>query len=155
PDAGELAPGSDSATARGLSRAAQRLDAPAVLQRVTRAVEELGVVTAWETVLCPVLRGIGKRHAATGALVEVEHLLSGCVSAVLGAVPRPAPGRPVRIMLTCADEEQHSLAIEALAAALAVQGVPCRTLGARVPVRSLLAAVRRTGPSGLLIWSQT
>jgi MerR family transcriptional regulator, light-induced transcriptional regulator len=141
-------------TSRGLSRAALRLDAPAVRQRVARAVRDLGVVAAWDDVLRPVLAAIGERHAATGGLIEVEHLLSGCISAVLGAVPRPEPGIPVHILLSCADEEQHSLPLEALAAALADAGVPTRMLGARVPPAALSAAVRRTGPSAVLVWSQ-
>ncbi|GAA2330313.1 MerR family transcriptional regulator [Dactylosporangium salmoneum] len=150
----EATAGADtSAAVRGLNRAALRLDAPAVRQRVAEAVRELGVVAAWDSVLRPVLAGIGERHAATGGLVEVEHLVSGCVSGVLGAVPRPSAGRPVRILLACADDEQHSLPIEALAAALAADGVPARSLGARVPPSALRAAIRRTGPSAVLVWS--
>ncbi|WP_432982179.1 MerR family transcriptional regulator [Dactylosporangium sp. CA-233914] len=144
----------DVVAVRGLNRAALRLDAPAVRQCVAEVVHERGVVAAWDSVLRPVLAGIGERHAATGALVEVEHLVSGCISAVLGAVPRPPAGVPVRILLCCADDEQHSLPIEALSAALAAEGVPARSLGARVPPAALLAAVRRTGPAALLVWSQ-
>ncbi|MET7395492.1 MerR family transcriptional regulator [Dactylosporangium sp. NPDC005572] len=138
---------------RGLLRAAMRLDAPAVRQRVTHSVQDLGVVAAWDAVLAPVLVGVGERYAATGAYVEVEHLLSGCISAVLGAVPRPSVDVPVETLLACADEEQHSLPIEALAAALASRGVPARVLGARVPPAALIAAVRRTGPAAVLVWS--
>lgn len=143
----------DAAAVRGVLRAALRLDAATVRQRVAEAVRDLGVVGAWEGVLRPVFVAIGERYAASGALVEVEHLVSGCVSAVLAAVPRPPAGLPVRILLACADEEQHSLPIEALAAALAASGVPARSLGARVPPPALRAAVRRTGPSGMLVWS--
>jgi DNA-binding transcriptional MerR regulator len=143
----------DGAAVRGLGRAALRLNAPAVRQRVDEAVRELGVVAAWDRVLRPVLVGIGQRYSATGAYVEVEHLVSGCVSAVLGAVPRPAAGAPVRILLACADEEQHSLPLEALSAALAADGVPARSLGARVPPAALRAAVRRTGPAAVLVYS--
>ncbi|MEV4507958.1 MerR family transcriptional regulator [Dactylosporangium sp. NPDC049525] len=142
------------ATARGLHRAAVRLDAPAVRQRVAAAVHDLGVVVAWDEVLRPVLTAIGDRHAITGALVEVEHLLSGCVSAVFGAVPRPEPTVPAQILLACADEEQHSLPLEAVGAALAAAGVPTRMLGARVPPTALATAVRRTGPAAVLVWSQ-
>jgi DNA-binding transcriptional MerR regulator len=142
------------ATARGLHRAALRLDAPAVRQRVAAAVHDVGVVAAWDEVLRPVLTAIGDRHAITGALVEVEHLLSGCVSAVFGAVPRPEPTVPAQILLACADEEQHSLPLEAVGAALAVAGVPTRMLGARVPPTALATAVRRTGPTAVLVWSQ-
>jgi len=145
-----IAPGADPA-ARGIGRAALRLDYPAVRRRITETLRDLGVVDTWDTVLCPVLASIGERHAATGRLIEVEHLLSYCVSEVLGAVPRPAA--PARILLACGDEEQHSLPIEALAAALAVEGVPARMLGARVPPGALMAAVRRTGPAAILVWS--
>jgi hypothetical protein len=139
--------------ARGLARAAMRLDAPAMRDLLERAVAELGVVAAWDAVLCPVLIGVGRRHAATSALVEVEHLISRTASEVLGAVPRPGGGPP-RILLACADEEQHSLALEALAAALAEAGTGCRLLGARVPPRALHDAVTRTGPAAVVIWSQ-
>jgi hypothetical protein len=112
-----------------------------------------GVVDAWTLVLVPVLAGIGDRHHATKQLIEVEHLLSRCISEVLGALPRPSPAVPARVLLACADEEQHSLALEALAAALAENGHACRLLGARVPPRALAAAVGRTGPSMVLLWS--
>jgi hypothetical protein len=111
------------------------------------------VVRAWDSVLRPVLAAIGERHGRTGGLIEVEHLLSGVVSNVFGAVPRPAGNGRGRVLLACADEEQHSLPIEALAAALAQAGVMCRLLGARVPPPALGAAVRRTGPAAVLIWS--
>jgi DNA-binding transcriptional MerR regulator len=156
PATDRLAAADASATApavRGLSRAALRLDASAVRQGIAEAVRDLGVVAAWDGILRPVLVAIGHRYATTGALVEVEHLVSGCISAVLGAVPRPPTGVPARILLACADDEQHSLPIEALAAALAARGVPARSLGARVPPAALRAAVRRTGPAAVLVWS--
>jgi MerR family transcriptional regulator, light-induced transcriptional regulator len=130
-----------------------RLDALTVRELTADAVAELGVVAAWDRVVRPVLAGIGARHAATGSLVEVEHLVSACVSDVFGAVRRPPRGTPVRVLLACADEEQHSLPIEALAAALAEDGVACRVLGARVPPVALRTAVRRTGPAAVLVWS--
>jgi MerR family transcriptional regulator, light-induced transcriptional regulator len=59
----------------------------------------------------------------------------------------------VRVLLACADEEQHSLPLEALAAALAERSVGCRLLGARTPPAALQAAVARTGPALVLLWS--
>jgi hypothetical protein len=149
----DLAHADVQAVVRGLGRAALRLDALGVRQLVFQAVREFGVVGAWDEVLRPVLVSIGERHAATGNLVEVEHLLSVNISAVFGAVSRPPTTVPVQLMLACSDEEQHSLPLEALAAALASSGVPVRMLGARVPLEALVAAVRRTGPSGVLVWS--
>jgi DNA-binding transcriptional MerR regulator len=149
-----LAVGDADPAARGLGRTAMRLDILGVRQLIGEAVAERGVVEAWDEVIRPVLAAIGERAGATGDLVEVEHLLSGCVSATFAALPRPARGAPVRLLLACADEEQHSLPIEALAAALTVRGVPARVLGARVPPRALRAAVRRTGPAAVMIWAQ-
>jgi len=138
--------------ARGLARAALSLDATAATALLREAVAAEGVVAAWDTLVVPVLQGIGTRHATTGGVVEVEHLLSGCVSAVLSAVPRPVAGAP-RILLACAEEEQHSLPLEALAAALAERGVLVRHLGARVPFGALREAVRRTGPEAVVVWA--
>ncbi|MEU5551773.1 MULTISPECIES: MerR family transcriptional regulator [unclassified Micromonospora] len=142
--------------ARGLARAAMRLDAVAINEAISRSLATEGVIGTWDRLLRPVLAGIGQRHAATDVLIEVEHLLSRCVSAAfaLAAATRPVLGPP-RILLSCADEEQHSLPLEALAAALAEAGVAHRMLGARVPVRALLDAIDRTGPAAVVVWSHT
>jgi hypothetical protein len=150
-----LALGGADPAARGLGRAALRLDVLGVRDLIAVAVTERGVVEAWDQVLRPVLVAIGERAGAGGELVEVEHFLSGCISAVFGSLSRPPRDHPVRLLLACADEEQHSLPIEALAAALAVGGIPARVLGARVPTRALAATVRRTGPVAVLLWSQS
>lgn len=141
--------------ARGLARAAMRLDSDAMRKIIERDVATDGVISTWDRVLRPVLASIGERHAATGGLVEVEHLISRCVSEVFAAVARPAGAGPVRILLACADEEQHSLPVEALAAALAQAGAACRLLGARVPPAALLDAVTRTGPAAVMLWSHS
>jgi len=142
--------------ARGLARAAMRLDSNAINEVIDRAIRTDGVVVTWDTLLRPVLAGLGERHAVTATLIEVEHLVSRCVSEAFAAVVRArAPDGPPRILLSCADEEQHSLPLEALGAALAEAGIAYRLLGARVPVRALLEAVNRTGPAAVVLWSQT
>jgi len=146
--------GSAVPAARGLARAAMRLDAPVMRIIFEQAVTDWGVVRAWDEVAMPVLVGIGERYAATKRFVEVEHLISRCVSEVLGSVPRPPASLPVRVLLAAADEEQHTLPLEALAAGLAQAGVPTRMLGARVPVPALDDAVTRTGPAAVVLWSQ-
>ncbi|MFG3711009.1 MerR family transcriptional regulator [Micromonospora sp. NPDC047730] len=140
--------------ARGLARAAMRLDSVAISEAIAHAVEADGVVATWDGLLRPVLVGIGERHAATAGLIEVEHLVSRCVSEAFAAVARAgAPTGPPRVLLSCADEEQHSLPLEALAAALAEAGVGYRMLGARVPAAALVEAVNRTGPAAVVVWS--
>ncbi|MFC8719055.1 MerR family transcriptional regulator [Kitasatospora sp. NPDC057198] len=144
---------------RGLARAALRLDAPEVARLLDEAVRSLGTVRAWTEVMAPALRAAGRRWAADGErYVEVEHLLSWQVSAVLRSVAlRPAvpvlAGPPV--LLAAMPGEQHSLPLEAVAAGAAERGLPSRMLGAAVPARALLDAQRRIGPSAVLLWSQT
>jgi MerR family transcriptional regulator, light-induced transcriptional regulator len=145
-----------SPKARGLARAAARLDSASMRHILERAIESEGVVSTWDNVLQPVLVGVGERHRITQRLIDVEHLLSRTSSEVLGAVPRPPPATTsARILLACTDEEQHSLPLEALAAALAQVGVACRMLGARVPPAALIDSVSRTGPAVVMLWSHT
>jgi hypothetical protein len=132
-----------------------RLDSDAMREIIARSIGVEGVVSTWDNVVRPVLVGIGERHTISGRLIDVEHLLTRTTSEVLGAVPRPAStGPPARVLLACTDEEQHSLPLEALAAALAQTGVSSRILGGRVPPAALADAVRRTGPTVLMLWSQ-
>ncbi len=143
-----------TAETRGLARAAMALDAASMRVAVERAVAEHGVIPTWTELLCPVLVAVGERWAATGEGVEVEHLLAGTAGSALravGAAPEPRNGRPV--LLACAPEEQHSLPLAALAAALAEQGIGARLLGGGLPLPSLRAAVRRTGPAAVMVWA--
>lgn len=138
---------------RGLTRAAMRLDSLELRQIIAAAIADQGVVPAWTNLLAPALIHIGRKHATTRALIEVEHLLTTEISQGLAAVARPRANP--RVLLACTDEEQHSLTLEALAAALAERHVAARQLGARVPPPALRAAIRRAGPDIVVLWSQT
>lgn len=148
-------PGAEEA-ARGLGRAGMALDSRTVTSAVREELAVRGVVATWEQVLRPVLEAVGDRWAATGEGVEVEHLLADCIAVALREVAEqahePLGGRPV--LLTCAPDEQHALPIHALAAGLAERGIGSRTLGPALPADALQAAVRRTGPALLFVWSQ-
>jgi DNA-binding transcriptional MerR regulator len=137
-------------TAKGLRRAALALD-PADVNRLLDLALAVGVVRAWTAVIGPALRDLGSQYSAAGRYIAAEHLLSGAISAALARVPRP-PTRP-RVLLGCAPSEQHSLPMEALAAALAERGVASRMLGARVPTNALRDTLTRTGPAAVLIWA--
>jgi MerR family transcriptional regulator, light-induced transcriptional regulator len=137
-------------TAKGLRRAALALD-PADVDRLLDVALAAGVVRAWTAIIAPALRDLGSRYPTAGRYIAAEHLLSGAVSAALGRVPRPR-ARP-RALLGCAPDEQHSLPLEALAAALAERGVASRMLGARVPAGALRDALVRTGPAAVMIWA--
>lgn len=149
-----IAVGRAGPAARGLARAAMRLDANAIREILDEAMTARGVVGTWDRVVMPVLIGIGERYEATQRLIEVEHLTSRCVSEAFAVITRTPSRRKPKVLLACADEEQHTLALEALAAALAEAEVPSRLLGARVPPAALAEAVARTGPAAVVVWSQ-
>ncbi|MFG2647867.1 MerR family transcriptional regulator [Streptomyces sp. NPDC048436] len=142
---------------RGLSRAAVRLDAPAVQGLLTDMVESHSLVTAWQEVMVPALHAVGRKWEEAGdRYVEVEHMLSWHVSRTLHrcSTAPAAPSTTAPLVLACVPGEQHSLPLEALSAALGELGVPQRMFGAAVPVEAVSAAVRRTGPAVVVLWSQ-
>ncbi|MFD7258279.1 MerR family transcriptional regulator [Streptomyces sp. NPDC059874] len=143
---------------RGLARAAVRLDGPAMDTLLRDLMAAHGLVTSWEEVMAPALHAVGRKWESSGdRYVEVEHLLSWHISTALRrlagpARPRGADSAPV--LLACVPAEQHTLAIEALAAGLAERGLPTRMFGAAVPAEALDSAVRRLGPAAVVLWSQ-
>ena len=142
--------------ARGLGRAALALDSVAVSDLLADSVRSDGVETTWDEVVRPVLGAVGTRWADTATGVEVEHLVTACVSAVFGALLGGADrsagdARPV--LLAAMPGEQHALPILALAAALRAHGVAHRYLGADLPAGALAAATRRTAPVAVVLWS--
>ncbi|WP_398915475.1 MerR family transcriptional regulator [Streptomyces sp. 2132.2] len=144
---------------RGLARAAVRLDGPAMETLLQQTVDAHGLVTAWEEVMAPTLHAVGRKWESTeDRYVEVEHLLSWYVSTVLrrAAVAGPrVSGRAAPVVLACLPGEQHTLPLEALTACLAERGLPARMFGAAVPAEALRAAVGRSGPMAVVLWSQS
>ena len=143
--------------ARGLARAALALDGPAIAGMLDRALDSSGVVITWERLAMPVLIALGERSAANGTCIDAEHLLSAHLLAALaarvGRLAEPLNARTV--LLACTDGEEHSLALYALAAALAERGVRTTMLGARTPPSALADAISRIGPAAAFAWSQT
>ncbi|MDX2546375.1 MerR family transcriptional regulator [Streptomyces sp. WI04-05B] len=157
--AGPLPLGDVRRECRGLARAAVRLDAPSVERQLAKAVEAHGLVVAWEEVMVPTLRAVGRKWASSGdRYVEVEHLLSWQVSTALRRFTPPALGSggpgPGPVVLACMPGEQHTLALEALHAGLGERGLPARMFGAAVPAEALTAAVERLGPAAVVLWAQ-
>lgn len=147
-----------SAHLRRIARAVVLLDSPAITALVLDSTSRRGVVATWDSVVLPVLEGIGRQWELFGSGIEVEHVFSEAVLAVLQhrqvALGGEA-GNPFPAVLACGPEEQHSLPLHALAAALAERRVATRVLGARVPTRALAAAVRRSGAEVAFVWSQS
>ncbi|WP_434092049.1 MerR family transcriptional regulator [Streptomyces coelicoflavus] len=143
---------------RGIARAALRLDAAVLDELLIAAITEHGLVAAWTEVIVPTLQAVGRKWETSGEkYVEVEHFLSWHVSGALRrAAPRTVADRPgATTVLACVPGENHTLPLEVLSAALTERGVPVRMFGGALPVESLVAAVRRTGPAAVGLWAQS
>jgi MerR family transcriptional regulator, light-induced transcriptional regulator len=147
--------------ARGLARAATALDAQTVRSLLNESIAADGPQITWDVVVRPVLRAVAQRWVDTGTGIEIEHLLSDCVTGAFSALAASTPtatithwatARPVLLAGMAGD--QHRLPLVVLSATLAQRGVACRSLGTDLPSDALVTAIRRIAPAALLLWSQ-
>lgn len=145
-----------SPAARGLARAAMSLDTMQTARLLRDAIRRNGVVATWEDMATPVLRALGERTSATGDGIDVEHALSEVLLSVLRgfALGVRQPRNPAPILLTCVEGDYHSLPLHVLSAALGERDIDSRMLGAGLPPAAIAAAVRRTGPSAVVVYAQ-
>lgn len=139
-----------------LCRAAESLDRDFVLQALRQELMKNGVVNCWQNVIVPVLIHIGADWERTGEGIEIEHMMTELIKMVLReSVPeefQAVNARPV--LLACVGEELHSLALHALAAALAEREISSNFLGARTPVSALSGVIKKSAPPALFLWAQ-
>ncbi len=138
---------------RGFLTAAERLDEPRVRKLAVDLIAGHGVVASWQSVLAPFLIELGERVHQRGSGIEVEHLASAGLLHALRTVPYPDGNGVLAALLSCAPDEQHTLALEALGAALSEEDCPWRSLGARVPVPALCDALDRLRPAVVVVWA--
>ncbi len=138
-----------------LVASARTLDGRRIRERLVHSVDALGLDRTIDDVLLPALRLIGGQWASGNVDVASEHLLSTVTSSWLGglydAQPAPAYDRPV--LLACGPRDLHSLGLECMVALLGARGVDCRSLGARTPMPSVLAAVGTMRPAAVVVAS--
>jgi len=139
-----------------LLAAAKGFDHETIQDEIRLQLNKNGVAQTWEDLLVPVLVEVGALWASTGGGIEVEHLLSEIIILTLSEHTSEQKNkhkcRPV--ILACVGEESHSLAIKALAAALAESGIPTTFLGARTPQQALNEVVRKSAPPAIFLWAQ-
>ena len=149
--------GSPENLVRGLIRAANMLDQESCRKIISEQLEQKGVIWTWERVLVPALQTIGQKWEQTGQGIEIEHLLVEVIESQLRfistSIEEAVNARPV--LLACTAHELHTLPIHAIAAGLAEHNIASRILGARLPAESLMAAIKKIGPSAVVVWSQT
>jgi len=139
-----------------ICRAAESLDREFILRALRQEIVKNGVIDCWQSIIVPVLTSVGNSWEKTGEGIEVEHLLSESIKSVLReSIPEEFAAINARpVLLACVGEELHSLALHALAAALAERDIRINFLGARTPLSALCGIVSKTAPPALFLWAQ-
>ena len=139
----------------GINKALQAFDITFVEETLRSELDEHGVEIAWHEIVVPTLIEIGQDWQETGEGVEIEHAFSETLKKVFrersGAAEAPVNGHPV--VLAAVGEEQHSLPLHALEAALCELGIKTHFLGARTPFEAVAATVSRLAPPAVFLWA--
>jgi DNA-binding transcriptional MerR regulator len=139
-----------------LHNAARSLDKKFIEVALRNDIGLHGVVASWSEVIVPLLVLIGEEWEKTQTGIEVEHLLTEILKSILreksAEVYEPLNPRPV--LLASVGEETHSLALHALASALAEKNISTYFLGARTPLEALSGVITRSAPPAIFLWAQ-
>ena len=139
-----------------LLNAALALDKNFIESALRKDIDKNGVIRSWQEVIVPVLISLGKTWEETGEGIEIEHFFSEILETVLRerASKITSPINPRPVLVASVGEEMHSLAIHALAAALAERNIECHFLGARTPFAALEVMVEKFAPPAIFLWAQ-
>ena len=139
-----------------LHKAARGLDKKFIEAALRKDLAQYGVEQSWSEVIVPLLLIVGNEWEASGDGIEVEHLLTEVLKGILREhvedIRKPVNAHPV--LLASVGEELHSLALHALAAALAERKIETYFLGARTPLEALSAMITRSAPPAVFLWAQ-
>lgn len=139
-----------------LHKAAKALDKRFIAAALRQDLAVYGVQQSWSEVIVPLLFLVGNEWEASGTGVEVEHLLTEVIKGILREhgeeIKKPVNAHPV--LLASVGEEMHSLALHALAAALAERKIETYFLGSRTPHEALCAMISRSAPPAVFLWAQ-
>lgn len=139
-----------------LHKAAKALDKKFIEAALRKDLLEFGVEQSWSEVMVPLLVLIGSDWEQSGEGIEIEHVLTEVLKAILREhvedIRKPVNAHPV--LLASVGEELHSLALHALAAALAERKIESYFLGSRTPHEALCAMITRSAPPAVFLWAQ-
>jgi DNA-binding transcriptional MerR regulator len=139
-----------------LHAASKLLDKRFIEDALRQDIEKHGVIASWSEVIVPLLFLIGDEWEKTQTGIEVEHLLTEILKSILRERSSMAsePCNPRPVLLASVGEETHSLALHALASALAEKNISTYFLGARTPLEALNGVITRSAPPAIFLWAQ-
>lgn len=141
---------------QALHAASKLLDKRFIEDALRQDIEKHGVIASWSEVIVPLLFLIGDEWEKTQTGIEVEHLLTEILKSVLRekSLMASEPCNPRPVLLASVGEEMHSLALHALASALAEKNISTYFLGARTPLEALNGIIARSAPPAIFLWAQ-
>jgi hypothetical protein len=121
-----------------------------------RHIRHFGVCDTWDELVRPAFATIGARQEDGEGCIDVEHALSWTVSRALQRLTNVPADGSTSIVLASTAGETHTLALEALRAALDEGGHAALMLGADVPKVALIDAIKRRTRDDVtvVLWSQ-
>jgi MerR family transcriptional regulator, light-induced transcriptional regulator len=121
-----------------------------------RHLRHYGVVETWDQWIRPAFVAIEARQADGEGCIDVEHALSWAVARSLQRLPVASLNGSAATILASCGGETHTLALEALRAALGERGYGTLMLGGDVPCTALTGAIERTTrETTVVLWAQT
>lgn len=138
-----------------INKALQAFDIDFVEETLRSELDLHGVIEGWHEVIVPTLIAIGEAWEESGQGIEIEHAFTEVLKKVFRErmMECEATANPNPVILAAVGEEQHSLPLHALQAALGEIGIKVHFLGARTPIEALTATITRIAPPAVFLWA--
>jgi DNA-binding transcriptional MerR regulator len=139
----------------GIDKALQAFDIAFVEESLRTELDIHGVEITWHEIIVPTLIAIGEAWQSSGKGIEIEHAFTEVLKKILRerALNAQTPVNSNPVILASIGEEQHSLPLHALEAALAEMGIRTHFLGARTPFDAIAATLPRIAPPAIFLWA--
>jgi len=139
----------------GIDKALMAFDTQFVEATLRHELNTHGVEITWHEIIVPTLIAIGEAWESSGKGIEIEHSFTEVLKNLLRervlAAKKPTNSNPV--ILASIGEEQHSLPLHALQAALAEIGIRTHFLGARTPFEAIAVTMPKIAPPAIFLWA--
>ena len=138
-----------------INKALQAFDIDFVEETLRSELDLHGVIEGWHEVIVPTLIAIGEAWEESGQGIEIEHAFTEVLKKVFREriIECETTINPHPVILAAVGEEQHSLPLHALQAALGEIGIKVHFLGARTPIEALTATISRIAPPAVFLWA--
>jgi DNA-binding transcriptional MerR regulator len=138
-----------------MNKALQAFDIDFVEETLRSELDLHGVIEGWHEVIVPTLISIGEAWEESGQGIEIEHAFTEVLKKVFRErmLECETTLNPHPVILAAVGEEQHSLPLHALQAALGEIGIKVHFLGARTPADALAATITRIAPPAVFLWA--